>query len=266
MMQLDPRASAAGVRLVSHELLTSTNTEALSLARAGERGPLWITAGRQSAGRGRRGRAWVSEAGNLFATLLLTDPAPVEHWPELSLVAALAIHDAVAEVAPAVRSRLAIKWPNDLLLAGAKFAGILTESEGAEGGSVAIGIGVNCTSHPTDADFPATDLAAAGADVSAATLFAALSVKMMGRLAQWNRGSHFATIRTDWLSRAAGLGEVLRVRLPDRELGGRFEALDDAGRLVLALPDGSRQAIPAGDVVQLVGFGRPQRRSEGGEG
>src|SRR4051812_38297267 len=131
MMELDPRASAAGVRLVSHELLTSTNAEALALAQRGERGPLWITAGRQSAGRGRRGRTWVSEAGNLFASLLLTNPSDAEHWPELSFVAALAIHDAVAERASDLRGQLAIKWPNDLLLAGAKFAGILVEGEGA---------------------------------------------------------------------------------------------------------------------------------------
>lgn len=264
-MQLDPRASAAGVRLVSHELLTSTNTEALELARKGERGPLWITAARQSAGRGRRGRTWTSDAGNLFASLLLTDPAPAEHWPELSFVAALAIHDAVAEVAPAIRSKLAIKWPNDLLLGGEKFAGILTEGEGGEnedGGAVAVGIGVNCVSHPADTDYPATDLAAAGATIDAATLFAALSVKMVGRLAQWNRGEHFATIRTDWLSRAAGIGQVIRLRLADRELAGVFETLDDSGRLVLALPDGERRTIAAGDVVQFIGPGR----SGGGEG
>src|SRR5947209_20195705 len=132
MMQLDPRASAAGVRLVSHELLASTNTEALTLARAGERGPLWVTAGRQSAGRGRRGRTWTSESGNLYASLLLTEPAPPEHWPELSFVMALAIHDTIADLAPAARPRLAIKWPNDLLLDGAKFAGILTEADGAK--------------------------------------------------------------------------------------------------------------------------------------
>src|SRR6266540_721448 len=132
-MKLDPRATAAGMRLVAHDVLGSTNAEALSLARQGERGPLWITAGRQTAGRGRRGRAWVSEPGNLYASLLLTDPAPAEHWPELSFVAALAIHDAVAEVAAAIRPQLAIKWPNDLLLGGEKFAGILTEGEGGEG-------------------------------------------------------------------------------------------------------------------------------------
>jgi BirA family biotin operon repressor/biotin-[acetyl-CoA-carboxylase] ligase len=253
MMQLDPRASAAGVRLVSHDVLTSTNSEALALVRQGERGPFWITATRQTAGRGRRGRRWVSAVGNLFATLLLADPAPPEHWPELSFVAALAIHDSVVEVAAAIKPQLAIKWPNDLLLAGKKFAGILIDGEPVADGTgvVAIGIGVNCTSHPDDTDFPATDLAAGGAEVRAETLFATLSAKMLGRIAQWNRGEHFSTIRADWLARAAGLGENMRVRLADREVAGRFETIDDAGRLVLVPPEGGREAIAAGDVVML---------------
>lgn len=254
-MQLDPRASAAGVRLVAHEVLVSTNAEALSLAGRGERGPLWITAGRQTGGRGRRGRTWVSERGNLFASLLLTDLALPEHWPELAFVAALAIHDAVAEAAPALRGQLFIKWPNDLLLDGKKFSGILIEGEGGSetgGGAVVIGIGVNCVSHPADVDFPATDLKAAGAEVSAETLFAVLTAKMLGRLAQWNDGEHFSTIRADWLARAAGRGGEVRVRLAeDQELSGRFDDVDEAGRLVLSLPDGSRKVIAAGDVVAL---------------
>src|SRR5262245_3328820 len=253
-MQLDPRASAAGVRLIAHEVLVSTNAEALSLAGSGERGPLWVTAGRQTGGRGRRGRTWVSEQGNLFASLLLTDTAPPEHWPELAFVAALAIHDAVAEVAPALRQQLAIKWPNDLLLGGRKFSGILIEGEGgAEGaGSVVVGIGVNCVSHPADVDYPATDLAAAGAAVTAEALFTVLSAKMLGRLAQWNDGEHFSTIRADWLARAAGRGQQVRVRLAEeQELAGRFDDVDEAGRLVLARPDGSRKPIAAGDVVAL---------------
>jgi BirA family transcriptional regulator, biotin operon repressor / biotin---[acetyl-CoA-carboxylase] ligase len=248
-MKLDPRASAAGVRLVAHELLTSTNAEALALARAGERGPLWVVAGRQSAGRGRRGRPWVSEPGNLFASLLLTDPASVEHWPELSFVAALAVHDAVTELAETIKPRLAIKWPNDLLFDGAKFAGILIEGEG--GNAVVVGIGVNCQSHPTDSDFPATDLAAGGADIMAQALFGVISAKMLGRLAQWNRGEHFSTIRTDWIARAAGRDGLIRVRLADRELVGRFEDVDDAGRLVLLLPDDSKVVVAAGDVIEL---------------
>src|SRR5437660_1111238 len=123
-MQLDERASAAGVRLVAHEVLTSTNSEALRLAREGERGPLWITAQRQTAGRGRRGREWVSAPGNLYATLLLTAPTSAQCWPQLSFVAALATHDAVAEIAPKLKPLITVKWPNDLLLEGSKFAGI----------------------------------------------------------------------------------------------------------------------------------------------
>src|ERR1700732_2809709 len=124
MLELDPRAAAAGVRLVAHHEIDSTNAEALRLMRQGEHGPLWITAERQSAGRGRRGRRWISVAGNLHASLLLTDPGPAEHWPQLSFVAALAAHDAVVEVAPGIKPMLGLKWPNDLLLSGAKLPGI----------------------------------------------------------------------------------------------------------------------------------------------
>jgi BirA family transcriptional regulator, biotin operon repressor / biotin---[acetyl-CoA-carboxylase] ligase len=247
-MKLEPRASAAGVRLVAHDVLGSTNAEALRLARQGERGPLWITAHRQTAGRGRRGRSWISEPGNLYASLLLTAPSPAEHWPELSFVAALAIHDAIVEVAAELKSRLAIKWPNDLLLAGAKFAGILIEGEGGGEAAVVVGVGVNCASHPAGTDHPAADLAAAGAPISPDVLMTALSAKMLGRLAQWNQGAGFATIRAEWLARAAGLGEDLRVRLTDREIAGRFEALDERGGLVLRLPDGNAITVAAGDV------------------
>jgi BirA family transcriptional regulator, biotin operon repressor / biotin---[acetyl-CoA-carboxylase] ligase len=261
-MRLDPRASAAGVRVISHELLPSTNAEALVLARNGERGPLWITAARQNAGRGRRGRSWVSTEGNLFATLLLTDPASPRHWPELAFVAALAVDDAVAEVAPSLESRLAIKWPNDLLLDDAKFGGVLIEAESIEAPAVAVGVGVNCASHPAETDFPATDLAAADATVSPAALFAMLSAKMLGRLAQWNRGEHFAAIRADWLVRAAGLGRTIRLRqTADGELVGLFEGIDEAGRLVLLLPGGCRRRLAAGDVMDI----RAMSYSGGGE-
>ena len=151
-------------------------------------------------------------------------------------------------VAAQLEPLLAIKWPNDLLLAGTKFAGILIEGESGETGALVVGIGVNCANHPADVEHPATDLTAAGAPVSPVTLFDALSVKMRGRIAQWDAGEGFSTIRADWLARAAGLGETVRVRLADREIIGRFEALDEAGGLVLRLPDGSATTIAAGDV------------------
>jgi BirA family transcriptional regulator, biotin operon repressor / biotin---[acetyl-CoA-carboxylase] ligase len=248
-MRLDPAAAAAGFRLSDHDTLPSTNTEALALARRGETGPLWVTARQQTAGRGRRGNAWISTPGNLYATLLLCDPAAPENTPELSFVAALAVHDAIGDRASALRENLALKWPNDILCGGAKLAGILIEGETvASGLAVALGIGVNCMHHPVETAYPATDLATAGAAVSAEDLFFALSSAMARRQAQWQRGVGFQSIRVDWLERAAGIGGEMRVRLPNREFVGRAEALDDRGRLLLRLADGTLQTITAGDV------------------
>src|SRR5437016_6850797 len=126
-MKLEPRATAAGVRHVAHEVLGSTNVEALHLARQGEHGPLWITADRQTAGRGRRGRAWVSPPGNLYASLLLREPAQPRRAAEICFIAALALSDAIFEIAPRAAAALALKWPNDVLVDGAKTAGILVE-------------------------------------------------------------------------------------------------------------------------------------------
>src|SRR5262249_20426552 len=114
LMRLDPAAQAAGARLIIHDTIGSTHAEAPRLAREGERGPLWITAKRQTAGRGRRGRSWASEPGNLYASLLLTEPAPPDRYPELSFVAALALHDAVTARIAGLASRVRLKWPNDL--------------------------------------------------------------------------------------------------------------------------------------------------------
>lgn len=239
------------MRHIAHDAVGSTNAEALALARQGERGPLWITARSQSAGRGRRGSAWVSPPGNLYATLLLTDPSAPERAAELSFVAALALHDAVVDVAQRLGPMLAVKWPNDLLLDGAKLAGILIEGESGPPFAAAIGIGVNCANHPRETSHPATDLAAAGAAVTPEQLFLALAAAMDRRLAQWDRGAGFAGIRADWLARAAGVGEAIRVRLPERELAGRFQGLDPYGRLLLREPGGAIATIAAGDVFAL---------------
>jgi BirA family transcriptional regulator, biotin operon repressor / biotin---[acetyl-CoA-carboxylase] ligase len=245
-MQLDPAAQAAGVRLVTHDTIGSTNAEALRLARDGERGPLWVTANRQTAGRGRRGRTWVSMPGNLYASLLLSDPAPSEHLPALSFVAALALHDAITRRIPGLASRVALKWPNDLLIDRNKFAGILVEGEGA---SVVIGIGVNCVHHPAGTDYPATDLATAGVRTTPESLFAPLTTTMAARLTQWHRGANFSAIRADWLARAGGLGRPIRINTGDSELAGVFEGVDETGRLVLRSADGTMLTMAAGDVM-----------------
>ncbi len=240
----------AGVRHIAYDTLGSTNAEALALVRAGERGLLWITAKTQSAGRGRRGSVWISAPGNLFATLLLTEPSAPLHAPQLSFVAALALHDAVRDVAPQLEPELKVKWPNDLLLGGKKLAGILIEGDSEAVFAVAVGIGVNCVSHPAETAHPTTDLRAAGTAVNSEQLLAALALTMTKRLAQWHRGKNFASIRADWLNLAIGLGEDIRVRLPERELSGRFEGLDEAGRLVVLAQDGVT-AVTVGEVFGL---------------
>jgi BirA family biotin operon repressor/biotin-[acetyl-CoA-carboxylase] ligase len=240
----------AGVRHIVHETLGSTNAEALALARTGERGPLWISAKSQSAGRGRRGSTWASAPGNLYATLLLSEPSSPEMAPQLSFVAALGLHDAVTECVCALGPLLAVKWPNDLLLNGAKLGGILIEGESEPVFAVAVGIGVNCAAHPGDTPYPATDLAAARALVTPAQLAAVLSSAMQRRLEQWQRGQGFAATRADWLKRAAGLGKEIHVRLPEREFSGLFKGLDDAGHLQVLERHGLT-TVTAGEVFAL---------------
>ena len=139
-----------------------------------------------------------------------------------------------------------------MLLGLDKLAGILIEGESEPVFAVVIGFGVNCVDHPVDTYFPATDLRFAGAVVVPEVLVAALSAAMLRRLAQWQSGAGFDTIRTDWLARAAGLGEDIRVRLPERELRGRFQGLDEAGRLQIEQPNGLA-TVTAGEVFGLGG-------------
>lgn len=257
-MRLDPAAAAAGYRLETHEDVSSTNFLALFRAQRDPLAtdPLWITAKQQSAGRGRGANSWYSPAGNLYATLLLRNAADAKVAPQLSFVAALAVHDAILECARGLRGKLMLKWPNDLLCEGKKIAGILIESNNLGAGlAVAIGIGVNCVAHPLKADFPlvfpATDLRTAGAEVAAEDLFLSLSRTMVERLEQWRGGDGFARVRTDWLARAAGLGGQMLARLPNRTLLGRWAGLDESGCLLLRLDDGTVERIAAGEVFPV---------------
>lgn len=257
-MQLDPIAREAGVRLEALGTVRSTNEEARLRAQRGARAPLWITAVAQTRGRGRMDRSWISPPGNLYASLLLYDPSPFERASELAFVTALALRDAVIAEAPALTSQLAFKWPNDLLLADEKCAGILIEgevqvdqSETRRSLSMVIGIGVNCQSHPPAATYPATDLRGHGADITSEALFQRLSATMCRRMAQWDRGEGFLAILGDWLAAARGIGEEITVHDLGSEKHGRFVGLDQSGRLVLELPGGKLKKIAAGDVFPL---------------
>lgn len=252
-------AAAAGRswRVERFGALPSTNDTALDRARAGDAGRLWIVADRQTSGRGRRGRTWVSESGNLYATALLIDPCEPVRLGELPFVAVVAAHRAVAAHLRDAGSRLRIKWPNDLLVDGRKIAGILLEATRLPDGrgAVAIGIGINCKHGPAATETPATSLLAVGCGVFPEILFEDLREALADVVAVWDGGRGFAEVRAEWLASAGGIGGPIRVRLVNGEETGTFEAIDTDGRLLLRLTDGRLKAISAGDVFFPAGGG-----------
>lgn len=244
-----PAPGAPDFRIEEHESVGSTNTLCFARARDGDPGRLWIRAGEQTQGRGRRGRDWSSPVGNLFASLLLIDPEPAGRIGELPLVAAVALAEAVDKAASTLQL-VQLKWPNDLLIDGAKLSGILLEAEALAGGrqAVVVGFGVNCVSHPQLSLYQATDLRSLGFQVGAERLFECLAATLADKLAVWAQAGGFETIRRDWLKRAAHLGQRITIRTAQEELSGIFADLDARGHLVLKLDDGRQRTLYAGDV------------------
>ncbi len=230
-----------GFGLVRYDEIDSTNAEAIRRGEAGETGPLWIIAQSQTAGRGRRGRAWVSPRGNLMTTLLLTPARAPADWPQLSFVAALAVSAMVHRFAP--RTSCALKWPNDVLLERRKVAGILLERSGS---ALAIGIGVNLAHFPTDTEFPATAISNYAEPPSPEQALAFLAAAFVPWYERWRVGG-FVALKEHWLVGAAGLGAPIRARLTNEERTGLFEGIDDNGALLLRQED-RLQTITAGEV------------------
>jgi BirA family transcriptional regulator, biotin operon repressor / biotin---[acetyl-CoA-carboxylase] ligase len=237
------------VQIISFDEIDSTSAEARRRAEAGEAGPLWITAGQQTAGRGRRGRMWESPPGNLAATYLTLTDMPPAQAAQVSFVAALAAWDVVAAyVGP---QRVTVKWPNDLLIDGRKVCGILVESGRSPDGRLwlAVGIGMNLAHPPLESERPATALAEhlPGPPPQPARALERLAAAFEDWQQVW-REVGFAVIGAAWTERAYGLGQPCIARLPNETVSGIAEGLDADGALRLRLPDGSERHINAGDV------------------
>jgi BirA family biotin operon repressor/biotin-[acetyl-CoA-carboxylase] ligase len=230
------------------EETVSTNEDARLRAEAGERGPLWIAARRQSGGRGRRGRTWEGLDGNLFATGLYTMAPSPGRAAQLSFIAALAVAS-VCDKAGIDDRRTKLKWPNDVLVDGAKTAGILLESGSTPGGDLwlAVGIGVNLVASPKDMPQSVTHLSANGGHVDRETALIQLAENFDDWRSRWLRDG-FGVIRDAWLSRAYGLGERCIARLAAETLEGQFADLGPDGALRLDLDGGGRRYISAGEV------------------
>lgn len=263
---LGPKATAAGYRLAAFDSVGSTNTEAGDALAAGDAGNHWFAALQQTAGRGRRGRQWATPYGNLAASLLLRPDADPDVVATLGFVAGVALNRALNDLLPDAaiksgidgvdegsggrRSRVALKWPNDVLADGAKLAGILLEGRTAPDGSraVIIGFGVNAMAAPEGLPYPATSIRALGRDVDAADIFAALAEHWVDVYVQWNRGSGVAAVLEAWRASAAGIGSEVAISTEGDVVRGLFETIDDAGRLIVRTRDGRRIPIAAGDV------------------
>jgi len=220
------------------------------LAGAGAPDGTVVWARRQTAGRGRRGRQWDSPAGNLYFSVITRPETDATTGAQLSFVAAVALAESFASFLPH-GARIEQKWPNDVLVNGGKISGILLESAGAAGHSVAwivVGCGVNVAHAPDGSGVEATSLAREGCSTAGVDeVLASALERLWCWRGIWEREG-FRPVREAWLARARGLGGVLTARLPGREMQGRFAGMDDAGALLLELPGGDVRRISAGDV------------------
>jgi BirA family transcriptional regulator, biotin operon repressor / biotin---[acetyl-CoA-carboxylase] ligase len=248
-VHLAQRSVDEDYRLEIFERLGSTNDVAMARAETAGLDKLWVVANRQDAGRGRHGRDWASPPGNLYASLVLIDPAAPEAAAQLGFVAGVALGNALRRLVPA-SPPIELKWPNDALWRGAKLSGLIVEGIRLKSGDFAciLGIGVNCATHPADVLKPTTDLTEiAQRPVSAAEVFRELTDELPLALRRWRRGHGFDQIRAEWLSLAGGVGEKVRADTGARIYEGRFRTIDRSGRLVLDCSVGA-VTIAAGEV------------------
>jgi BirA family biotin operon repressor/biotin-[acetyl-CoA-carboxylase] ligase len=253
---LGPRATSAGYRLEAFEQVGSTNVEAMARAREGDHGSIWIVTVEQTAGKGRRQRAWVSPRGNLPCSVLeVLDVAPAIA-ATLGFATGLATEAALRKVSleAALRSgpesfKYELKWPNDVLVGGKKLVGISLDAEAVdEHLAVVAGIGINVVAAPEGTPTPAISLAALGVQIGAEELFSVLSDSWVEFRSIWDNGRGFAQIRKLWLERATGLGQAVAIKSAGSTIEGIFETIDAQGCMIVRTPAGQLMPITAGDV------------------
>lgn len=241
----------AGYRYVSYQTIDSTIAEALRLASGGESGGLWVRAEEQTSGKGRRGRLWVSPPGNLYTTLLIEIDGGPTKLTELGFVTGIALHSTVSRLLQGADANVSLKWPNDLLINGAKASGMLLESGGSARSGLsplAIGIGINIVSHPADPAYPTTHLGNFGTNVCADDVFHLLACEFAAWYDVWDGGRGFPNIRQEWCDRAGGFGKQIQVNTGHSAICGAFIGIADNGAMILRKADGNETHILAGDV------------------
>ena len=247
------RAFPSGSRLEVLESIDSTSAEARRRIDAGEGGPLWIVARTQTNGYGRRGRAWEQQVGDFAGTFVFRPTGEKSSYGQLSFVAALAVGDVIA--AEISGDDVTLKWPNDILINGAKTAGLLLEYvETPTGPLIMLGIGINIVSKPVNTPYKATRLLGHGAspEIAVEGIAEALDKSFAVYRDIWRRDG-FEPIRGAWVERAHGIGKPITVNLPGESKDGVLDGIDPNGALLLR-SGGETQIISAGDIF----FGAPR--------
>ena len=239
-----------GVEAHFYSECESTNVTAAAYARAGARSPVWVVAGAQSGGKGRKGRKWVSETGNLYASLLFSPSILPAALSALPFLTALAARDTLIDLGVGA-DNIQCKWPNDILIDGAKICGILIESSARSASNlehVIIGIGINLLHSPTEAQFKATSLQAwLGVETSPQAALQSLAGCIKARLDAWDTND-FEPIRAEWTHCAWGLGEMRRINTATEAFDAKLVGLDGQGGLLVQLENGTERQIMAADI------------------
>jgi BirA family biotin operon repressor/biotin-[acetyl-CoA-carboxylase] ligase len=237
-----------GYELKIFSSVGSTNQEAKRLAEQGAPDGTVILAEEQTEGHGRLERDWISPAGNLYVSVVLRNDGPPANIAQLSIVAAVAMGEAIAECLPA-QAQLSYKWPNDILINKKKVCGLLLESGSGSGANwVVIGSGVNLIGHPSEVLYPAIDLKMVGADFTLEALLSNYLKHLQAWRGRWEQEG-VAPVRTAWMARMSGLGDQVSIQLPNKApLFGRFKELSPEGVLVLETEDGKTTEISSGDL------------------
>jgi BirA family biotin operon repressor/biotin-[acetyl-CoA-carboxylase] ligase len=230
-----------------HDQIGSTNDEARRLVLEGAPHGTVVHADEQTAGRGRLSHTWFSPPGNLYLSILLRTGQPAARTPELSFLAALAVADTVEALLPR-QIRAMLKWPNDVLVNGAKIAGILLEQVDD---ATIVGIGVNVLQAPSNAAYKTTTIVASAGIASVDGARDILLDRLGLHLAVW-QADGFAPIREQWLSRSYPVGAAIKANAGGQPFAGHFAGLDEDGALLLDTTQG-RQRIVAGEITATGG-------------
>jgi BirA family transcriptional regulator, biotin operon repressor / biotin---[acetyl-CoA-carboxylase] ligase len=224
--------------------IDSTNLEAHRLFAEGQSGPLFLLADEQTAGKGRLDRTWASLRGNCYSTLILPLEADIETVPQIGFVVALAVADLLRQFG--IEPRL--KWPNDVLVDGAKIAGILCEVLSSNPLTIAIGCGIDVAHSPMGLSYPATCLVAEGVTTNRDAVFQSYRTALAYWITIWNNGQNFPTIREAWIQSAIGIGENITMTAATQHLTGTFESITEQGAVILKPQHGPHHILHAGDL------------------